>query len=667
MADLRSILTDPNYTGANAATKRAIFERYSAQDPNYVNANEATKKAIQAKYGVSAVAAAPVMTPEEQAMAIADSAGPAAPAPAPVQPQRQFIGQSIPQAITAPIELAATGLTGATTGVLGYGAGGVAGLLESIRNGTYGTSVGGNLMAQRAMEGLQRYTYQPRTELAQQALQTVGEVAEAAKLAPVPVTAVPQALAQGAVQQARATVPAVAAQTAQAAGRAADIVRRPEAAAPTPGTPSSAGAAAVDVATLRQAAAEELPVPIALTEGQKTRQFEQQRFERETAKEPELGEPLRQRFAQQNMQLIQNMDSFIDLTGAEAPDLRTIGISVTGALRSRAARDKTKIRALYKEAEKAGEMEDPVEISGLADFLTENTPEAEVAPILKVARAKAIKLGVLAEDASGNLIAQPASLKNIELLRRSINRSTNQEPTNISFAVDLKNIIDKSTETAGGQVYARARAARAKYAKDYENIGIVKNLIGTKRGTTDRAIALEDVLRRSVIDPSTSLDSLQQVRRLLQTEGEEGKQAYRELQGGVINYIKQEATKNVARDQLGNPIVSPAQLDRAINQLDKSGKLEFLFGKKGAEQIRTLNEVSKDVLTVPPGVVNTSNTGSVILAAMDMAISGTIGLPAPVLSGIRIVSKTVKDAKVKARVKAALGEGNADRSRKEEQ
>lgn len=658
MADLRSILTDPNYTGANAATKRAIFERYSAQDPNYVNANEATKKAIQAKYGVSAVAAAPVMTPEEQALEIAGGVGPAEAQPQPF---------SLPRAAAGGLETLASLITGATTGQLGYAAGAGAGLLEQALAGRLGTKDAANAISQRAAQGLQQYTYQPRTPEAQAGLQTLADVAGAVPLAPVPVTAVPQALAQGAVQQARATVPAVAAQTAQAAGRAADIIRRPEAAAPTPGTPSGAGAAAVDVATLRQAAAEELPVPIALTEGQKTRQFEQQRFERETAKEPELGEPLRQRFAQQNMQLIQNMDSFIDLTGAEAPDLRTIGISVTGALRSRAARDKTKIRALYKEAEKAGEMEDPVEISGLADFLTENTPEAEVAPILKVARAKAIKLGVLAEDASGNLIAQPASLKNIELLRRSINRSTNQEPTNISFAVDLKNIIDKSTETAGGQVYARARAARAKYAKDYENIGIVKNLVGTKRGTTDRAIALEDVLRRSVIDPSTSLDSLQQVRRLLQTEGEEGKQAYKELQGGVINYIKQEATKNVARDQLGNPIVSPAQLDRAINQLDKSGKLEFLFGKKGAEQIRTLNEVSKDVLTVPPGVVNTSNTGSVILAAMDMAISGTIGLPAPVLSGIRIVSKTVKDAKVKARVKAALGEGNADRSRKEEQ
>lgn len=211
MADLRSILTDPNYTGANAATKRAIFERYSAQDPNYVNANEATKQAIQAKYGVSVVAAAPAAAPmsveamQEQAMAATDL--PAAPAAAPA-PQREFIGQSIPQAITAPIELAATGLTGATTGLLGYAAGAGAGVMESIRNGTYGTRVGGQQMAQRAMQGLERYTYAPRTELAQQALQSVGELAAEAKLAPVPVGAGLQALTGPATAQAaRAVVP----------------------------------------------------------------------------------------------------------------------------------------------------------------------------------------------------------------------------------------------------------------------------------------------------------------------------------------------------------------------------------------------------------------------------------------------------------------------------
>ncbi len=110
----------------------------------------------------------------------------------------------------------------------------------------------------------------------------------------------------------------------------------------------------------------------------------------------------------------------------------------------------------------------------------------------------------------------------------------------------------------------------------------------------------------------------------------------------------------MARDELGNPVVSAAQLDKAITALDKSGKLEFIFGKKGAEQLRTINEVAKDVLVAPPGSVNTSNTASVLLAAMDMAISGSAGLPVPVLSGLRMAAKSVKNAKTRARVTQAL-------------
>lgn len=53
MADLSSILTDPNYVNANAATKAAIFDKFSASDTNFTNANEATQKAIREKFGVS--------------------------------------------------------------------------------------------------------------------------------------------------------------------------------------------------------------------------------------------------------------------------------------------------------------------------------------------------------------------------------------------------------------------------------------------------------------------------------------------------------------------------------------------------------------------------------------------------------------------------------------
>lgn len=555
-------------------------------------------------------------------------------------------------------ETALTLATGATGGTLGMLGGTLKGLAEQILSGKFGTPEAANLVEQEAMKGAQALTYAPRTPAGQEMTAATGEALQ--QVIPVtPLTAEMGAIAAGT----RAAAPAVQA-TAQraaqpvitAAQRAKEMIPGAGQPKPTPGTMASGGAAAVDIGTLRQAKAEELPVPIRLTEGQKTRSFEQQRFERETAKLPEVGEPLRERFAQQNRQLQQNLDAFIDQTGAEAPDLRSIGMTVDKALRERAARDKTKIRTLYKDAEKAGELEQPVQLSSVVQHLVESAPEAEVANVLKAVRAKALQLGVAAEDAAGNLVAQPVTLKTAELFRRSINNATNAEPTNIRQASMMKQLVDGDTEGLGGNLYKQARRARTEYAKNYENVSLVKQLLGLKRGTEDRAIALEDVLRRSVIDPSTSLDTVKQVRRLLQTGGENGMQAWRELQGGTLRHIKDEALKSVAPDQMGNRVMSPAQLDRVITQLDKTGKLDYIFGKKGAEQLRTINDVAKDVLTSPPGAVNTSNTATVLAGLMDVAISGTSGVPAPIMTSFRVITNSIKDARLKTKVRKALGE-----------
>jgi hypothetical protein len=129
----------------------------------------------------------------------------------------------------------------------------------------------------------------------------------------------------------------------------------------------------------------------------------------------------------------------------------------------------------------------------------------------------------------------------------------------------------------------------------------------------DRQVALEDVWSHAIM--KGSLDDVRHVRRVLQTGGEEGQQAWRELQGQTLNWIKDEATKNVATDTRGNPIVSAAQLNKAIRTLDADGKLDFMFGKRGAQQLRDINELAKVVFTSPPGSVNSSNTASVLLAA----------------------------------------------------
>lgn len=70
MADLASILRDPNFLNANEATKAAIFEKWAPQDPNFANANEATQEAIRNKWlsGQPTQVAQPAAKPGEEAL-----------------------------------------------------------------------------------------------------------------------------------------------------------------------------------------------------------------------------------------------------------------------------------------------------------------------------------------------------------------------------------------------------------------------------------------------------------------------------------------------------------------------------------------------------------------------------------------------------------------------
>ena len=553
------------------------------------------------------------------------------------------------------LETGATMATAMTGGVAGQIQGAVEGIIKEINAGEFGTHEAADRIEQLAMERASELTFSPRTETGQEMLQATGEALE--PLAAIPPIAETQLLANAAARiPARAVtnqrvVQPVTRQSKQLAKVISDRVKQRVKPAPT------ATAANADDAILRRKKAESLGFKddTGLTEGQATRDFDAQQFEQTTAKLPTEGTPIRERFENQNLKVQQVLDDFIDQTGSEVTNLRGVGEVVDKALRARAAKDKVRIRTLYKDAEKAGEMQASVQLDDFVKHLNDSAPEAEVANVLKAVRAKAVRLGAAVEDPDGNLLAKPVTLKNAELLRRSINDATNAEPTNIRQASIMKGLIDDTTEGAGGTKYKAARRARARYAKDYENVGLVKNLLGLKKGTEDRAIALEDVLRKSVLEPSASLDSVRQVRRLLQTAGPEGKQAWKELQGGTLRHIQDQMLKNVATNQRGDRVVSAAQLDRVIKQLDKTGKLAFIFGKKGAEQLRTVNEVAKVIFTAPPGTINTSNTATVLAGLMDVAVTGMSGVPAPIATSFRVLTRSIEDKKLKARIEKTLG------------
>lgn len=579
-------------------------------------------------------------------------------------------------------EAVANVATGMTGGAVGMAAGFGKGLATAILDGNFGTRQAADMVEQEAMKGADALTYQPRTQTGQRYAQNVGEVMAQAlpvmpltgELAALHASAGPVVAAAGdAGRAAAATVGKGAARVRQAVQPLVDAVRPGGAdATPTPGTMASGGAAGADMALQRRTTAESLPVPIELTKGQAERSFEQQRFEQETAKDPSAGAPLRERYAEQNDRLLRNFDVMVDQTGGEAPSLRAVGESVDKALIEQIAKDKAQIKIAYKNADKAGELSAPVSLSNVIDYLNANAPDAVTAPLLDAARKWVIKLGVAKEEggqlvptggerpAFSTLMNSPAApsgvtLKTAETLRQAINRSTDYEPTNVRQATILKQLIDQATEGKGGDLYQQARALRSRFAQNYENRANIAKLVNNKRGLADRQVALEDVFNHSMLN--SSLDDVRNMRRVLQRSGPAGEQAWRDLQGQTMQWIKDQATKNVATDIRGNQIVSAAGLDRALKTLDHDGKLDFIFGKKGAETLRELNDIVKVVHTAPPGSVNTSNTASVLLAAITEAgLTGSMtGLPVPVLTTMKALSGYAKHRRLQAKVMEALG------------
>lgn len=609
----------------------------------------------------------------------------------------------------------ATGMTGGTLGMIG---GTLKGLAEQILSGQFGTKQAADMVEKSAMEGAQAGTYAPRTPSGQQQTAAVGDFMNnvlmpiAGVAHTMPPMGAPNAgpagvLARAGVEGTARDVAGAIARPAELAGMVAPGVAGEAAAgmagagldaaakvasmakgvttlprralealrsdpAATPGTMGSVGAAGTDMATMRRASAADLPVPIQLTKGQASRDPAQLKFEVETAKNPELGAPLRQRLNETNQAILENFDHWADQTGAQAPTLRATGSAVDQALVKQANAAKAEIKAKYAAARAAGEMEAPVSLTALVDHLNKAAPEATTAPLLVTARKLAIDLGI-AEDKGGALVpvgSKPGpystlmnskpepgvTLNTAEQFRQAINRNTDYEATNIRQATIIKGLVDEATAGKGGDLYKAARQARMRYAQNFEDRAVIAKLLNDKKGMADRQVALEDVHKHAILDGS--LDDVRNVRRVLQAGGAEGQQAWRELQGATLNYIRGKATESVALDAQGRRVVSPAGLDKAIRALDTDGKLDFIFGKKGAQQLRDIRELAQIAKTVPPeAAINYSNTAATLLyGAGDVALSGLSGVPAPLMTMGRLGLKHIKDQGLRKRINEALNE-----------
>lgn len=510
--------------------------------------------------------------------------------------------------------------------------------------GELGSPQAAKLIQDVATEQAQRFLSIPETQAGKQMVQAVGQAAEI----------IPPFVPMAAELQMAGRIAGVGAK--QVAGTVAEQAATAEAAkAAQQAAEKSLSAAQTQAAAQRRATAEMLGFEgkSALTTGQATRNFEQLKFEKETAK-LEAGQPLRERADNQTETLLRKFDELVYRLDPINVDPRELGKVVDIALVKRAEKRRQEIRKAYDFAKKTGAMESPVTMGTLAERATDLTRFEGVSPNIKSIKNEAFRLGAIKSDENGNIVPGTISVNDSEVLRQFVNEATDwTNPRESLFAKRFTTAIDEATEGAGGDAYKRARRLRSQFASEFENAALTSRLLSSKPGSDDRKVAFEDVFDKIIV--MSPLEEMNKTRATLLKAGPEGKQAWKDLKAYGIQYIKDRSLSASQMDQRGNPILSPDKLNKTISAMDRKGKLESLYGKRQAQTLRDLADISKDIYTAPPGAINFSNTASALQVALDSLLTfGLTGIPAPVATTLKESAKYIKNRETRKRINAAL-------------
>ena len=554
---------------------------------------------------------------------------------------------------------------------------------SAIEGAIKGQAPSGEARDEYYRQAKQNISYQPTSPVSQEVLGNVGEALTAAKIPPYlgAIGAIPSAIQkapnvrpmvqesvvpaankmaqalrtegqmiQGALEPVTSKVTQAVQPITSKATQVAEMLRRePKGNVEVIGV----GAAEVPEATTRYQTAQQLRVPVNLSKGEATKDFAQQAFEAETAKSfPDTtGKPLIQAKAERNDAILKNFDAFVDATGKEKYGLEATGRVVDEALVKTAQKAKKDINNAYNLARESGETSELVDVSGIQTYLKGLEAEAINAPIITSAE---MKLNALAKEGK-------VSINDLEEVRKMVGRLSGSTPTNQLYGKEINKLIDTTTSDKGGELYKNARKLRADYARTFENAGYVDKLLSKKPGTTDRSVAMEDVFAHSILKGSKQ--DVQNIGLVLKKAGPEGQQAWKELQGQTIQYIKDEVSKSTKNDIKGNPIVSSARFKAIVKDLDQDGKLDYIFGKKGAQEVRDLLETTLNVNTTVEGAANYSNSSSAIIRGLDLLGK----FPVPKLLGAKTAAEMIKSRELKKQVKESINytpQGMANELRK---
>jgi hypothetical protein len=357
----------------------------------------------------------------------------------------------------------------------------------------------------------------------------------------------------------------------------------------------------------RHIEADSLPEPVRLTNGQATGDVSQLSMEQNRrGADPELAA----RFNEQNNQLIKNLNAIRETAAPDAYGTKTIenSDSLIDTYKRLDDQRNAEINKKYQALRDANGGDFPIDAPALLDnvkaslkkdLLSNDAPTSQMAELNRMASEKSMtfedylslrrNLGDIARTSSDGTTRRAASLIIQELENLPLQDGAKQ----------LKPLADEARSAAKArfQMLEKDPAYKAAVEDSVSPDKFMEKFV--INGTRDNVQSMIDQLGRDSV-------------------------AHQHMSAGTLNWLREKAV-----DSSGN--FSQAAFNKALNQLDKSQKLNLVFNPDASSTLKTLGNVAQYTQAQPKGsFVNNSNT---LVGAMAERAAGGLEAAANAVGG----------------------------------
>ena len=383
----------------------------------------------------------------------------------------------------------------------------------------------------------------------------------------------------------------------------------------------------------RQAALQQLRVPVQATRGQLERDPVQLRREALASNTTE-GQPIRDidiaanRDLQANLEVLRGrvggqrggLHDPVDAEGNPVPgSIRAptkqptqVGESLQGAPRAKAAASKKNYDALYEEARNT-EPDVRANVEPLHALLEKN-PDIQHLGWVSGWLQKAAKARQLATGAPELTKLEDATLAELHDLRSDANDIAATGGKEGLYAKRVARTIDKIMQEAtprGAAAWKKANDAYRQHQAEFKDQGIIKQLVSQKKGGADPMLALEKTHGKIATGP---LAQIRQVKKTLFTGTDpairsKGRAAWRDFRAETVNDILESARKVTGADEAERAILTENALRRSISRYPREN-LEEILGKANTRELYQILRARRITTRSPVGG-RTTQSGTV--------------------------------------------------------